>query len=139
MNRFERGFGAPVCYTVARLALAAVFVYSGIDKLLHFSDAVAEVSGFGLQPAQVLAAITLLAQLLGAALLIAGGRAAIYGALLLAGFTAAVTLLVHRFWLLDGIERVRSLSTFLEHVGLVGAFVLVAHHQAGLRRDPRAD
>ena len=134
MEIIENLFARSFWYPLARCALAAVFVYSGIDKLVHFDAAVAEVAGFGFQPATVLAAATIASQLLGAVLLIAGGRAAILGALLLAAFTAAVTVLVHRFWLLDGVDQVRTASTFLEHVGLVGGFLLLAHHQAKLSR-----
>ncbi len=134
MQIVESLFARSFWYPLARCALAVVFIYSGIDKLVHFDAAVAEVAGFGFQPATVLAALTIGSQLLGAVLLIAGGRAAIFGALLLAAFTAAVTVLVHRFWLLDGVEQVRTASTFLEHVGLVGGFLLIAHHQARLSR-----
>jgi transmembrane protein len=41
-------------------------------------------------------------------------------------FTALATMMVHRFWALDGIERVRELNTFLEHLAIIAGFVLVA-------------
>ncbi|WP_257386861.1 DoxX family protein [Tahibacter caeni] len=138
MQSLETLFAKAFWYPLARWALAAVFLYSGIDKLAHVDAAVAEVAGFGFRPAGLLAAITIASQLLGAGLLIAGGRAAIAGALLLAGFTAAVTVLVHQFWLSSGVDQVRTASTFLEHVGLVGGFLLIAHHQAKLCRGASA-
>ena len=65
MEIIENLFARSFWYPLARCALAAVFVYSGIDKLVHFDAAVAEVAGFGFQPATVLAAITIASQLLG--------------------------------------------------------------------------
>ena len=38
------------------------------------------------------------------------------GAGALGVFTALATVMAHRFWTLDGIERVRELNTFLEHL-----------------------
>jgi uncharacterized membrane protein YphA (DoxX/SURF4 family) len=34
--------------------------------------------------------------------------------------------MAHPFWTLDGIERVRELNTFLEHLAIIAGFVLVA-------------
>jgi transmembrane protein len=41
-------------------------------------------------------------------------------------FTALATLMAHRFWSFDGIERVRELNTFLEHLAMIAGLVLVA-------------
>jgi Flp pilus assembly protein TadB len=48
--------------------------------------------------------------------LVATGLLAWLGALLLAGFTIAATLLGHRFWLRRGTEFRHELTTSLEHV-----------------------
>jgi uncharacterized membrane protein YphA (DoxX/SURF4 family) len=34
--------------------------------------------------------------------------------------------MAHRFWTVDGIERVRELNTFLEQLAIIAGFVLVA-------------
>jgi hypothetical protein len=52
--------------------------------------------------------------------LVATGFFAWLGALLLAGFTVAATLLRHRFWLRHRSEFRHQLTTSLEHVAIVG-------------------
>jgi hypothetical protein len=51
------------------------------------------------------------------------------GAIALALFTIAATVVAYPFWTLKGIERGRSIETFLEHVGLAAAFLLVVWRQ----------
>jgi len=112
---------------LARIALVSAFVVSGVTKTLDFSSAVAEVRALaGIEPAAALAVLVIATQLGGSALVIAGGRAAWIGAGLLAGFTVVATLLAHAFWTKTGIEQARDLSTFFEHVGLVGGFLLAS-------------
>jgi uncharacterized membrane protein YphA (DoxX/SURF4 family) len=110
-----------------RAALCLAFVYSGIAKLTDWPGALAEQAHFGLEPAAFFAAATVLVQLGGSALvLFARGRAAALGAVALAVFTLAATLVAHAFWRETGIDRFRDLNAFLEHIGLIGGFVLVA-------------
>jgi hypothetical protein len=48
------------------------------------------------------------------------------GALVLAGFTVAATVVGHRFWLRRGAEFRRELTTSLEHVATVGGLLLIS-------------
>lgn len=112
---------------LARAALCLAFIASGLGKLLDFPSAIAEQRHFGLSPPAVFAVITIGVQLGGSALVLVGrGQARLVGALLLAGFTVAATLIGHPFWTFSGDERGHQRNTFLEHVGLVGGFLLVA-------------
>lgn len=112
---------------LARLGLCLAYLYSGIAKLLDFPAAMAEQAHFGLQPAALFAAATILVQLGGSLLVLFGrGRFAAAGALQLAAFTLAATIIGHAFWTLGGVERFHNLNSFLEHAGLIGGFVLVA-------------
>lgn len=123
-------------YALARFGLCLAYLYSGLAKLLDFPAAIAEQAHFGLQPAALFAAATILVQLGGALLVLFGRRGfAAAGALLLAGFTIAATVIGHAFWTLSGAERFHNLNSFLEHAGLVGGFVLVALQ--ALRPPPR--
>lgn len=122
-------------YWLARAALCLAFVYSGLAKLLDWSGALAEQAHFGLQPAALFAAATIAVQLGGSALvLFAPGRKAACGALALAGFTLAATLVGHAFWRETGMDRFRDLNAFLEHIGLIGGFVLVALYEGTRQR-----
>jgi uncharacterized membrane protein YphA (DoxX/SURF4 family) len=108
----------------ARLLLAAVFLYSGIEKICYRRAALDEVRGFGLPWPRLCVVLTILTQL-GGGILVASGYFVWLGALLLAGFTIAATLVGHRFWLYGG-ERFRhELTTTLEHVAIVGGLLLI--------------
>jgi uncharacterized membrane protein YphA (DoxX/SURF4 family) len=108
----------------ARLLLAAVFLYSGQDKLRHWADSIREVAELGMPMPALFASATVATQIAGG-LSVALGIGAAVGAALLAGFTIVATLLGHRFWLLHGVEARRELTTSLEHLAIVGGLILV--------------
>ena len=111
-------------FLIARLCLAAVFLYSGVDKLWHWRSSIEEVRNDGLPWPAAFAGATVFTQLVGGCL-VATGFFAWLGALLLAGFTVAATLVGHRFWLRRGSEFAHELTTSLEHVAIVGGLVLL--------------
>jgi uncharacterized membrane protein YphA (DoxX/SURF4 family) len=111
-------------FLIARLCLAAVFLYSGVDKLWHWRSSIEEVKGDGLPWPAVFAGATVFTQFVGGCL-VAIGLLAWLGALLLAGFTVAATLLGHRFWLRRGAEFRHEVTTSLEHVAIVGGLLLL--------------
>ena len=111
-------------FPIARVCLAAVFLYSGVDKLWHWRSSIEEVTGDGLPWPAAFAGATVFTQLVGG-FLVATGFFAWLGALLLAGFTVAATLVRHRFWLRRGSEFAHELTTSLEHVAIVGGLVLL--------------
>jgi uncharacterized membrane protein YphA (DoxX/SURF4 family) len=112
-------------FAIARLFLAAVFLYSAVDKLWHWRSSVEEVRGDGLPWPAAFAGATVFTQLVGGCL-VATGLLAWLGALLLAGFTVAATLLGHRFWPRRGAEFRHELTTSLEHVAIVGGLLLLS-------------
>ena len=116
-----------IAYTlpIARLCLAIVFLYSGVDKLWHWRSSIEEVKGDGVPWPAAFAGATVFTQLVGG-FLVATGIFAWLGALLLAGFTVAATLLGHRFWLRRGAEFRHELTTSLEHVAIVGGLLLLS-------------
>ena len=109
---------------IARLCLSIVFLYSAVDKLWHWRSSLEEVKSDGLPWPAAFAGTTVFTQLVGGCL-VATGFLAWLGALLLAGFTIAATLLGHRFWLRRGTEFRHELTTSLEHVAIVGGLVLL--------------
>ena len=111
-------------FLIARVCLAAVFLYSGVDKPWHWRSSIEEVRNDGLPWPAAFAGATAFTQLVGGCL-VATGFFAWLGALLLAGFTVAATLVGHRFWLRRGSEFAHELTTSLEHVAIVGGLVLL--------------
>ena len=116
---------APATAAAARIVLCLPFWWSGLSKLLDFSGGTAEMAALGLEPAWLFNALTILVQLGGSLLVILNLRTWL-GAGALGVFTALATVMAHRFWTLDGIERVRELNIFLEHLAIIAGFVLVA-------------
>ncbi|THD03321.1 DoxX family protein [Panacagrimonas perspica] len=116
----------PVVFRLACAALCTAYVASGVTKLLDFDAALGEAVHFGLQPPALFAIGVILTQLVGSALTVfASGRWQALGAAALAGFTIVATLIGHPFWTMEGMDRFHNRNSFLEHIGLVGGFLLV--------------
>lgn len=119
---------------LALLALCSAYIVGGLTKLLDFNGAVAEMQHFGLAPALPLAAAVIALEL-GASALILLGKQRWLGALALACFTLAASLLANQFWEFAGPERFMAKNSFFEHLGLVGAFILVAWYDQISKRE----
>ena len=116
---------SPAVRWIALLCLCAAYIQGGLFKLMDFDGAMGEMQHFGIAPAGLFAALTIVVEI-GAPILILAGIWRWAGALLLAGFTVFATLLANRFWEMSGQERFMTTNAFFEHIGLIGAFVLVA-------------
>ena len=117
---------APALSILARVLLTLPYWWSGLSKLANLDGALGEAAHFGLKPAWLVVAVTVLVQLGGSILLILG-RAGLLAAGALGVFTALATLVAHPFWTVaDPMERFHALNTFLEHIGLIGGFMLAA-------------
>lgn len=125
----------------ALLLLVAAYLQGGLDKAANLSGAIAEMRHFGLEPAAPFAVATIVLEL-GASLLILAGRLRWLGALALAIFTFAASLLANRFWAAAPPLRIGLENGFFEHLGLVGGFLLVALNdwraRPSVRRSPAA-
>ena len=110
----------------ARAVLTLPYWWSGIAKLTDLNGALAEAAHFGLKPAWLVVAATVLVQLGGSIALILG-KAGWLAAGPLGVFTAFATLIAHPYWtVVDPIEHFHAMNTFLEHIGLIGGFMLAA-------------
>ena len=110
---------------IARLALASAYILGGLTKLFDFPGAVAEQEHFGLHPAALWAAVTIVVELT-ASILVITGRWVWLGAGALGVLTGVASLVANNFWTMSGHDRFMATNTFFEHVGLIGGFVLVA-------------
>lgn len=109
----------------ARLCLAAVFLYSGATKLIQWHAAIAEFEALGLPLPTVAIAATVAVQLSGGLAVALGWRVRL-AALALAAFIVIATLIGHPFWAFEGADFQRQLTTVLEHLAIVGGFLLLA-------------
>jgi XapX domain-containing protein len=116
---------APAVRGVALLGLCAAYLEGGLVKLVDFTGAVGEAQHFGLPLAPAVAVATIITELVASALILSG----VYrwlGAFWLAGFTLIATFVANRFWEIPQPARFMVENAFFEHLGLVGAFLLVA-------------
>lgn len=111
---------------VARMALVAPFLTSGIAKLIDPTGATAEMQQFGLTPAGLFAGAVIAVQLAGSVAVLIG-RCSALAAGTLALFTLAATLLAHPFWsFADPAIWTLHRNIFVEHVSIIGGLMLAA-------------
>ncbi|MBX9843893.1 MAG: DoxX family protein [Xanthobacteraceae bacterium] len=109
-----------------RFLLCSAYVWSGVTKLVAFNATARHFSTrFQLPAPRSAVALTIAVQLIGSAMFVTGWMAPA-AAVALALFTMAATVVVYPFWKLSGVERARNIETFLEHVGLAAAFLILA-------------
>ncbi|OAF11328.1 MULTISPECIES: DoxX family protein [Bradyrhizobium] len=114
----------------ARAAIAPLFLYSGIGKVMAFAVTAGRLpggaDGFGV----VLAAGAVAVELgCGAALLL--GLFARQAAMVLFPFTIAATLMFHNFWAAPEAQVVMQTVNFLKNLGLLGALAMIATYGPG--------
>jgi putative oxidoreductase len=115
---------APVLL-IARIALAAIFLYSGFGKLTGtagFSTYLVN-HGFPSGMTYALAILAGLTELLAGLALVVGWQAR-YAALVLALFTLVAALIGHRFWeIADAGQRMGQLIHFWKNIAMIGGFL----------------
>ena len=117
--------GAPALRWLGLLLLCSAYLQGGINKLTDFAGAVAEMQHFHIAPAAPMALLVIAGEL-GASVLVLLGFYRWLGALSLGLFTLMATFVANRFWEMAGMERFMAANGFFEHLGLAGAFLLVA-------------
>jgi uncharacterized membrane protein YphA (DoxX/SURF4 family) len=124
---------APLIWPAARLALVSAFLIGGLTKLSDFGAAIAEQEHFGLIPGWLWAALAIIVELGGSALVMLGWQVWL-GAGGLGVLTAVAMLTANDFWHLTGHDRFMALNAFFEHLGLIAGLVIVSIHAAEVQR-----
>ena len=129
-TRYQSGLAllvnSPMVRFTALHALCAAYIQGPLTKLFDFPGAIAEMEHFGLHPAAFFAVAVIAFELTASAMILSGFLRWL-GALALAIFTLLATFIALRFWEMpSGIERMMATNAFFEHLGLAGAFVIVA-------------
>jgi putative oxidoreductase len=115
---------------LARACLGAVFLWSGLTKVLDPADGVTEIAEMHLPMPKLVLIVTILCQL-GAGTMVLLGFWTSLGALALLGFTLVATLLGHRITGLSGQARRQQITTSLEHLAIMGGFLLLILYGPG--------
>lgn len=109
---------------IARVFLSAVYLFSGIDKLMHRADSIAELEALKLPQPALLRPLVIAVQLIGGLMVLLGVHTWL-GALMLLAFTALATLIAHKPFDHEGPARRMQFTIALEHLAICGGFVLL--------------
>ncbi|SFI54044.1 DoxX family protein [Caulobacter sp. UNC279MFTsu5.1] len=111
---------------IARLALVSAYLLGAAVKASDFPGAVAEQAHFGMSPPAFWAALTIAVEIVGPVLILTR-RWLWLGAGMLGVFTLLAAIKANAFWAMAaGHDRFMAMNAFVEHIGLIGGFVLVA-------------
>ena len=140
---FERALAAialaPLVVLLARVLLTADFWTSVWLETTEFASGVAAVRQLTeLEPAWLFAVLTILTQAVGTVLVVTTRRWAWLGAGMLGAFTLIAAVLGHAPWSAPEGQETETLHSFMEHLGLIGGFVLVGYWSLLPVRDARA-
>ncbi|MGH1571114.1 DoxX family protein [Methylobacterium sp. P31] len=107
-----------------RLCLVPLFYYSGVGKVMNFTATAARLTGSADVLGSVLTAGAIAIELgVSTALLL--GIFARSAALVLIVFTAAATLMFHKFWASPDGQVVMQTINFLKNLGLIGGLFVI--------------
>jgi putative oxidoreductase len=107
-----------------RLFIALMYVLSGFNKLIFFHHGLEEVEAKHLPFPRLALASTIVVQLTcGIAIMI--GYQTTPASLLLALFTLATAIVFYDFWNQQGSQRTLLMTGFLEHVSIIGGFMIL--------------
>ena len=110
---------------VGRVLIAIMFVLSGFEKVVDLSAAAAAIGSKNLPFPQVLAVLTVIVELGGGLLIIAGWQTRIV-ALVLAIFTALAAYFFHDFWHYPpGPQHTNNMIHFMKNLSVIGGFLML--------------
>jgi putative oxidoreductase len=115
----------PYAPLLARIFLAALFLISGIGKVLNFAGTAGYLGKLGLPMPEVMAMAAIAVEIGGALLLIIGWKTR-WVAWGMAIFTLITMLAGHAFWQFEGQQFNAQLTQFLKNLAIIGGFILLA-------------
>jgi putative oxidoreductase len=110
---------------LGRILIAALFLVSGVHKIMIFSQQVGYFTRLGFPLPEVATVLAILVEVGGAALLILGWRARCVAWALIV-FTLVATFMAHRFWEVDAAFRSNQMNHFLKNFAIIGGLLYVA-------------
>ncbi|MGF6597174.1 putative oxidoreductase [Paraburkholderia sp. GAS448] len=116
---------------IARIALAVLFLWGGVMKLLGYAGFVGYLHSKGVPFVQVAAPIAVAVETLGGVFLVLGFKIRPLG-LIMAVYTVATAVLGHDFWnIADASVQHDMLIHFWKNIGIAGGFLLLCVTGAG--------
>ncbi|HEV2617634.1 MAG TPA: DoxX family protein [Candidatus Acidoferrales bacterium] len=125
MNACER-----IMPLVGRVLISAIFLFSGITKLTHFSGMVPFMASKHMPMPSVMLAGALIVEILGALCLITGFQTRI-AALITFLYLIPTTLMFHNFWAMQGAMHMDNQAHFLKNLAIMGGLLILAAYGPG--------
>jgi putative oxidoreductase len=124
-NQSSTSVSQDVILLLGRVALGAIFVKSGLQKLLGLSAFAASLAGRGVPQSSVWAVIGATVELVGGILIVTGFRTR-DASLLMILFVIVATGISHRYWEFAEAARRLQESQFFKNLAIIGGFLLLA-------------
>jgi putative oxidoreductase len=123
-NNAISGSSQDVILLLGRVALGAIFVKSGLQKLLALSAFAASLASRGVPQSSVWAAIGATVEFVGGILIVTGLRTR-EASLLMILFVIVATGISHRYWEFADAARRLQESQFFKNLSIIGGFLLL--------------
>ena len=121
-----------------RTMLALLFLVSGYKKVIDFAATAAYMASRGMPLVEFFAVASIVLELGGGLMLVAGWKARWSAAALFVLFMIPATLIFHRFWAVDAAQVFNQTNHFLKNVAIMGGLALVAGFGPGMLSADRA-
>ena len=115
---------------VGRILLALIFLVAGVRKLMAVAGSAGYFAKLGFPMPEVMVWVSIVIEIGGAALLIAGWNTRRVAWLLIL-FVAIATAMAHRFWQFDAAQYANQMNHFLKNLAMIGGLLYVAALGAG--------
>jgi putative oxidoreductase len=115
----------PALPLIARIFLAALFVFAGIGKIGNVAGTAGYFGKLGLPGGEALVWAVIAVEIVGGLLILVGWKTRIV-AWIMAVFTIATAVVGHAFWGLEGAQMNNQLTQFLKNLAIAGGFLLLA-------------
>ncbi|MEW6343687.1 MAG: DoxX family protein [Paraburkholderia sp.] len=123
--------GDSIVIFIARLALAVLFLWGGVMKLMGYAGFVGYLQGRGVPFVQIAAPLATAVEALGGLCLVLGFKIRPL-ALIMAVYTVATAVLGHDFWnVTDAAMQHDMVIHFWKNIGIAGGFLLLFVTGAG--------
>jgi len=114
-----------VILLLGRVALGAIFIKSGLQKLMALGAFAASLAGRGVPQSSFWAVVGATVEFVGGILIVTGLKTR-YASLLLILFVIVATGISHRYWeFVDAAARRAQESQFFKNLSIIGGFLLL--------------
>jgi len=119
-----------VASLIGRIALGALFIWSGYGKLAHMAPNVEYMKAYGMPAPELLIWPAALLELIGGLILVLGWKTR-WAALGLAAYTIVAALIFHNFWAVPADQVLNQTIHFMKNIAMVGGLLFVFAHGPG--------